>query len=88
MESITFPRHECGLHLTHNQHRDYYQTVEEYLRDEARISFESGEERALCLELNELWELQWYPDTPIGFYCVGASTLEKCLAFALESEND
>lgn len=36
------------------------------------------------IDTNEVWELQWYPDTPIGSYKVIGATLESVLKKAKE----
>ena len=85
---MIFPKHLNSLHLTHNQHKAYYETLEQYIaRDDGGIDhFESVDDYLEAIRLDEVWELQWYPHTPIGSYKVCASTLEKCLAFALKVE--
>jgi hypothetical protein len=40
------------------------------------------EDRAECLRTDSLWVLQWYPNTPIGFYRVAGPTLERVLELA------
>jgi len=67
------PEHKCGLYLSHNDHRDYYETVEEYYNREQFISDQEWEK---AVATDSVWTLQWYPDTPVGFYIVSASTLE------------
>jgi hypothetical protein len=78
---IEFPAHKCGLYLTHNEYRDYYLTVEQweadYLMDDD--DWVSPEERAKAIATGDVWELQWYPDTPIGFFRRVGSTLESVL---------
>lgn len=74
------PKHEAGLHLAHNPHREFYQSVADYtVRDDGLDDFVSKEERARAIEQDELWELHWYPDTPVGFHRRYASTLEAVL---------
>jgi hypothetical protein len=72
------PEHKCGLHLEHNEHRNYYQTVEECYDPE---DFVSEEEWLKAIKEDSVWVLQWYPNTPIGFNRIAASTLE-----AIETE--
>ena len=67
------PEHKCGLYLEHNAHKDVYETIEEYYDPE---DFVSREEWMKAVETDSVWHLQWYPDTPIGFYTVCASTLD------------
>lgn len=86
---IYFPPHKASLHLNHNQHKAYYESVEDYiLSANARFDFRSEEERQACIATNEIWELQWYPETPIGFCCIAAPTLEALLEYAKELHNN
>lgn len=67
------PEHKCGLYLEHNAHKDVYETIEEFYEP---LNFVSEKEWFKAVEANSVWKLQWYPDTPIGFYVVCASTLD------------
>ena len=88
-DPIQFPKHACGLILTHNEHKSYYDKIEDYLAEERCGSFRDAESRQRCIATNEVWELQWYPNTPVGFLSVYAPTLAECLAYAIEvSEAD
>ena len=72
------PEHKCGLHLSHNEHRDVYETVEQFYDPG---DFVSEEEWLKAIKEDSVWVLQWYPNTPIGFNRIAASTLE-----AIETE--
>lgn len=79
---MKLPQHKCGLYLTHNQHKDTYQTVEEIINE--RPEWFNGDwatptSKQRAIETDELWELQWYPDTPVGFNFVCGATLEEVL---------
>lgn len=81
--SLKFPRHEASLHLTHNEHKAYYQTVQQRI-DDGDFGYEpdnwvSEEQKQKAIATNECWTLQWYPDTPIGFYVQSAADLEVLL---------
>ena len=71
---------ECGVYLSINRHRDYYQTVEEYLIDEEDIDPKVMEQ---MISMNKVYELQFYPDTPIGSYSVYHHDLDLMIAEAL-----
>jgi hypothetical protein len=81
-----FPPHECGLYLNHNEHRDYYQSVEdwlgglEHLQDDDVWGTPEAKQRAI--DTDEVWRLQWYPNTPVGFNVVCAPTLDEVLELA------
>lgn len=83
---MIFPKHKCGLHLTHNEHRDYYTKIENYVTEDHADAFKDDDAKARSVATDEIWELQWYPNTPIGFMKVSAPTLDEVLAFALEVE--
>ena len=67
------PEHKCGLHLSHNEHRDVYETVEEFYEAE---DFISSDEWHKAVAEDSVWVLHWYPNTPVGFNRIAASTLE------------
>lgn len=48
------------------------------------IQWASEDERQKAIRDNSVWTIQWYPNTPVGFYCVGASTFEAAARYALE----
>lgn len=83
---MKLPEH-IGMHLRHNQHKLYYETVEDYLgRDESLMHEMAPADLAEMIRTGEIWELQWYPDTPVGFCIVYAPTLERALALANADE--
>lgn len=51
---------------------------------DSRIDWVSEEERAKAVANNTVWTLQCYPNTPVSFYCIGASSLSAILAAAEE----
>jgi hypothetical protein len=48
------PEHKCGLHLSHNEHRDVYETVEEFYEPE---SFVSPQEWHKAVAEDSVWVL-------------------------------
>lgn len=71
------PEHKCGLYLTHNEHRDYYETAEEFIENrKLEDDFPTPEEVQKAIQEDSIWRLQWYPETPVGFYSVAAASLE------------
>lgn len=83
---MQFPEHKASLHLTHNQHKAYYKTVQEEI-DDGGNGYEadcwvSPEQRQKAIETNECWTLQWYPHTPVGFCLLSAADLDVLLAAA------
>ncbi len=90
MTDLYIPRHKVSFHLTHNQHLGYYETVEQTLSDDGGYydarSFVSPGDRQRCIDTNELWTAQWYPETPVGFNVLHASSLEVLNAALAELE--
>lgn len=81
---VAWPKHEASLHLTHNQHKDYYKTVQDEINDEghgyADDCWVSPEQRQKAIDTNECWTLQWYPHTPVGFSILSAADLDVLIA--------
>ena len=67
------PKHKCGLYLTHNEHRDVYETIEQFYDAD---DFVSEDEWLKAVAEDSVWCLHWYPDTPVGFHRIYASSLE------------
>ena len=80
MTPNSFPPHKGALYLTHNEYKSYYQNIKDAVA--SLDCWASAEERRNSLDTGEIWELQWYPDTPVGFQKVAASTLEAVLEAA------
>jgi hypothetical protein len=79
---MKLPRH-IHLSIEHQPHAVNYQTVEEWLaRDFGGDIAEA--DRAQMIATGEVWVIQWYPDTPVGFCVVAAATLERALELANE----
>lgn len=79
-------RCKCGVFLTVNEHRDYYQSATERLDELACMECPpeyTDEVRAKMIETNTIIELQFYPDTPIGSYTVLHYDLDSALDEAL-----
>jgi len=81
---MKFPKHDCGLYLTHNEHKDNYESAEEWIScgELGRAAlFESEEHAQRAIETGEVWQLQWYPDTPVGCWRAAAPTLQELLDY-------
>lgn len=81
---IKWPKHEASLYLTHNEHKSYYKTVAEAIEegDHGMDDWVSEEQKAKAVATNECWIIQWYPDTPIGFFILAAADLDVLLGAA------
>jgi hypothetical protein len=86
---IKWPPHKASLHLNHNEHLSYYQTVAESIErgDHGYTPdcWVSEEQKRKAIETNECWVLQWYEHTPVGFCLMSAADLDVLLAAANEA---
>ncbi len=75
-------RHGFGLSLRHNPHFGYHESVGEYLNSHdgyEQSEWISEQDYQKSLATGELWELIWYPDSPVGSYTIRGATLEAIL---------
>jgi len=80
IEGIFLPEYKVSMSIEHNEHKSYYETVESYLGNmSCEPDFVSPEEKQKAIDSNELWTLRWYPDTPISFFIVAASTFNALM---------
>ena len=79
-------RCKCGVHISVNEHKNYYQTAAEYLVDSIR---DNDEYNSMLDEIREMEsrdsiiEIQFYQHTPIGFIKVWHYDLEMALDEAI-----
>ncbi len=75
------PPHKGGMSIEKDPHRANYESVEEYERWRGESDdWVSPEEREKAIETDTLWTIQWYPDTPVGFCYLMASSLEALMS--------
>ena len=88
MNKLEFIARHCkaSVSLTYREGADCYQKLTdmassaEYFHEE---NFLDGE-MAQCVETDEYWCLQFYPDTPVGFYHAISHDLDKLLDWGVE----
>lgn len=84
-------RCKCGVFLTVNEHRDYYETPEQrldwYAAGECPPDM-PDDVRAGILATGNIVDLQFYPQTPIGSYQIVHYDLDAALEQALECVPD
>jgi len=81
---------KCSVVLTSNDHKDVYETVEDYFKDsDIDISNISEDVMKGMIEKDTIIELQCYVNTPIGFYIsyhYDVDTLIKLMIKTIENE--
>ena len=78
----TLPKH-VGLSIHHNEHKVVLREMPEYLEIHGWEGDASAED---CIKHDEIWEVSWYPRTPLSYVVVIAPTLPKALALATYHE--
>jgi hypothetical protein len=76
-------RCKCGVFVTVNQHRNYYETAEQSLDSLSTNEWPPQIEpdvRAEMIRTDTIIEIQFYPDTPIGSYSIYHYSLQGALA--------
>ena len=75
---------KCSLSLHYNPHKDHYQSVEEYFKIQCMCNSEKLEDVIDDLfvygqmkDVDTIFELTIYPDTPIGQYTLYHYDLDK-----------
>lgn len=82
---MTFPEHKAGFFLQHNEHKNYYEPLDEWLCKSNHIderAWVSEEQKQKALTTDSLWVMQWYPETPVGSCILAAADLDALLAAA------
>lgn len=65
-----------SISLTWNEdHSPMYQEADGYYEYDSSVWVSQDEFLKAMME-NSVWTLQWYPDTPVGFHKIMASSLE------------
>lgn len=90
--TIPVPKNVGGYSITHNDHKIYHEDVKTYverlhlepLGDDDWVSVES---REFAYANDELWEIQWYPDSTVGFCSLYAGRLEDLVKY-FENEEE
>lgn len=77
------PAHEI-LYITHNENRSFYQHLRDYIQSYPDI-FDNLEMNDRCIKEDEIWEIRWYPMTPIRFFIVYATTLDEVIKLMHEA---
>ena len=79
---------KCEVTLTVNEHKVYYQTVEQWLNEDRDKDEVSEDTRANMIASDSVVTLQWYPRTPVGFYRIIDATIDGAINRALETFKD
>lgn len=87
----SLPRHAASLTITHNDHKDGYRTAAQQFAEWEEAghtpNMRDGDWKERMIEADEIWEVQWYANSPVGFCNVAAPSLEEAVEFAKEIQD-
>ena len=69
---------ECSLYITLNDHNNFYEDATEYYEKRDLL-----EDQEIDLD-RDIWAIQWYSRTPVGFYYILTNDIRKGLIRLLE----
>ena len=75
---------KASVSITVNSHKDYYETVEQYIKEEDKEDIEA-DVFAEMIRLDTVVCIQAYPHTPIGFYSIYHYDLETAIDLMFEA---
>jgi len=78
---------KCSVTVSINNHKDYYESVEDHISDEDKEEIEK-EVFDEMVKRDTVITVQAYPDTPIGFYTIHHYDLEKAISEMLKVVQD
>ncbi len=85
---MKLPNHKASLTIIHNDHKSNYKTVAEAIEDGdhgyKNNCWINEEQKQKSINTDDCWIIQWYPDTPIGFYILSAADLDKLIEEAIK----
>jgi hypothetical protein len=71
-----FEKLKCiSFELSRNPHKPFYDTIDDYIDSEYVDIL--PQDVLEIIEKQEIWELMWYPDTPVGHCTIAAATFER-----------
>lgn len=76
------PRH-INLSIEHQPHKSNYESIESYEQwrgSRAADDWASPEQREKAIATDNLWTVQWYPDSPVAFCFMMGADLDVLLA--------
>lgn len=80
---------KCSVSLSVNEHRDFYQSVSEHLKDCFLDDDEISEDVLnRMIETDTIVKIYCYPDTPIGSYRVYHHDIDMAMDLMLEAVNN
>lgn len=75
---------KCSVSISVNSHRDYYQSVESYIKDQDVNNDGLVDEIGIdiyekMVESNTVVNIHCYPNTPVGFFSIWHYDLEMAM---------
>jgi hypothetical protein len=77
---------KCSVEITINDHRDVYDTVDEYITDEDKEDIDNEVFQEM-VKRNTIVRIQFYPRTPINFCVIYHYDIDEAINIALNTFN-
>ena len=86
-DKFKLPPH-VSCYIEHNDHLTVYRTAAEAIEESevVRDGFETDEDRQRSIDTDQIWTMQVFRNTPVGFEFYSASSLGKLIDWAWRSE--
>ena len=76
---------KCGVFVTANEHRDYYESVANFMTDDRQATDVDPGILKRMIESDTVIQVQCYPSTPVGCYVIWHYDLDAALSVALDA---
>lgn len=76
---------KCSVRITKDQHKSYYEPLGDYLAKRLERGDITEEEYWDMVKADTVYEVQAYPDTPIGFHRAYSANLDEAVAGVVEA---
>lgn len=74
----------CSFSIEVNRHKDFYQTIKEYLEDDEKYEDATEDICKKIIDNDNIIEIWMHKDTPVGFYKIIHYDLDLAIEEALK----
>jgi len=73
---------KAGLCIEHNEHKSLYEIISIWIYENTCYNWKNEEAKQRAIETDEVWTMQWHPDSPVSFHSLAAPTFDELLELA------
>jgi hypothetical protein len=78
---------KCGVYISVNEHKDYYESAKQYIAKAIENIYYPEDTDQITKDkmesMDSIVKIQFYPETPVGFYNVWSYSLDDALDSAI-----